>query len=641
MRTLILLLLAGFYCPLLFPQRGPVKTPADPNFYSSPKDFLEMKANGVVLPPIRPAENRWKNYQHSERNDFPVVYDMRDSAWVTPVKTQSAGACWAYSVMGALESRLLMLGYGTYDLSDNNLKQCHKYVPERSTNGNHWMATAYFARRDGPYLETEDPYPGGTSGPGNCPGNLNALFYVHQARYPIPQNIDAIKQTVLEIGAVWSLMYFKDTYLNPTDHTYYFDGTTNVNHAGCVVGWNDTIVTAGGTGAWIVRNTYGPAWADNGYYYVSYNDSQFLKYNAYWPTVMETEEYTAIFQHDEIGGYWGAGGWNEVAYGLVKFEGPAWDMEITKIGSFVVYGGCGIEIKIYSQFGDSLSGLLGSQEEEVLELPGYYTFNLDSAILIPAGQDFYVQVKYNSNHPELLYPVPIEDTIAGYSMPEIETGKYWINPDPVEYPDGWFQLGHGTDFHYDLCIKAYMKRFTAIHLADIVIPEGSDTCFEALQTLCLAGNNSLFTVETGASAYLIAGSKILMHPGTHFQNGSSVTAFIEQGENLCNSLRPSESESFFEDGLLSTSDPQSNRAKLFSIFPNPGNGLFTLVFDEEWEQQRISLQIVNLMGDILLQKEFQLQQLHHEFNLTGLPKGIYIISARSGNLIEFDKVVIQ
>lgn len=641
LQIVFILLWAGFHSSLLFPQRRPEKTPVDSSYFITPENFLEMKENGMVLPPHRPAENRWVNYRNSQRNDFPVVYDIRDSAWLTPVKTQSAGACWAYSVMGALESRLLMLGYSTYDLSDNNLKICHKYVPERSANGNHWMASAYFARRAGPYLENEDPYPGGTSGPANCPDTLDALFYVHQARYPPPQNINAIKQTALDNGAVWSLIYYHITYLNETDHTYFYGGANNVNHAGCVVGWNDTIITAGGTGAWIVRNTYGSAWADNGYYYVSYNDSQFMKYNAYWPVVMENEEYTSIFQYDEIGGYWGAGGWNEIAHGLVKFDGPAWDMEITKIGTFVLYAGCGVEIKIFSHFGDSLSGLIGSREEEVLELPGYYTLELDSAILIPAGQDFYVQVKYNSNHPDLMYPVPVEDTIAGYSMPEIETGKYWINPDPVEYPDGWFQLGHGTGFNYDLCIKAYMKRITAVHLADILILEGSDTCFEALQSLSLAGSNTYFSVEAGGAAYLVAGSNILMLAGTHFQNGSSVMAFIEQGENLCNSLLSSEPEGFFEDGLLSISDPQPDSGKLFSIFPNPGNGLFTLAFDAQWKQQRISLQIVNLLGDVVLLRDFRLLQPRYEFNLTALPKGVYIISAQSGNKIEFDKVVIQ
>ncbi|MEA3445212.1 MAG: lectin like domain-containing protein, partial [Bacteroidota bacterium] len=297
------------------------------------------------------------------------------------------------------------------------------------------------------------------------PNNLSALYYIHQSRYPPSQDINAIKQIVLDSGAVWSLLYYNSTYLDPGDDTYYYGGTHEVNHAGCVVGWDDNMLTAGGTGAWIVRNTYGAGWADNGYYYISYSDSQFLKYNGFWPEFLENEANSTIYQYDEIGGYWGVGGWNEIAYGLVAFDGPPYDMEISKIGTFVIYAGCDIEIKIYDNFSGSLSGLLGSRDEELLDLPGYYTFNLDSAILIPAGNDFYVQIKYDSNDPSLKWPVAIEDTINGYSMPVIETGRFWISDDPVTIPTDWYQIGHTTNFHYDLCIKAYTTKITAPRVA--------------------------------------------------------------------------------------------------------------------------------------------------------------------------------
>lgn len=448
---ILLFLIFPFFA---FAQPRPEKAPADPGYQISDQEFEEMKKNGVILPPIKPDFDPWSNYTFEGSRDFPVVYDMRETSWLTPVKSQSAGGCWAYSTMGAVESRLLMLGLGEYNLSDNNLKWCHRYIPERSTNGNHWMSSAYFARRSGPYLESEDPYPGGTTGPDDCPTDLSALYYIHQSRYPPSQNINAIKQTVLDFGAVWSLLYYNSSYLN-TDHTYYYGGSHAVNHAGCVVGWNDTLETAGGTGAWIVRNTYGQNWADNGYYYISYNDAQFLKYNGYWPDVMENEPATTIYQYDAIGGYWGVGFSNETGYGLVKFESADLPVEISKIGTFVVSYGCGVEVKVYDHFQDSLTGLLASRSEEILELPGYYTFDLDSAVQIPAGEDFYVQIRYDSNNPEDIWPIAIEDTINGYSMPEIETGKCWIAPDPNQWPTAWYQTGHNTPYHYDLCIKAY------------------------------------------------------------------------------------------------------------------------------------------------------------------------------------------
>ncbi len=438
-------------------QPTPEKAPADPNYFISDQEMEEMKQNGIILPPVKPAFDPWAKYEFKGTKDFPVVYDMRQTGWLTPVKGQSSGACWAYSTMGAVESRWLMLGLGAYNLSDNNLKWCHKYVPERSTWGNHWMASAYFARRSGPFLETEDPYPGGTTSPDNCPTGLSAAYYITDSRYPPSQNMDAIKQTVLTTGLVWSLLYYSDTYYNAVNKTYYYGGIHEVNHAGCVIGWNDTLQTAGGTGAWIVRNTYGQGWGEGGYYYISYNDSQFLKYNGYWPNVMENDPNTTIYQYDEIGGYWGVGFSNEIGYGLVKFEGTSQPTRITKIGTFVVSYGCGVEIKIFDEFNTVVSGLLNSKDEVICELPGYYTFDLDSSLVIPAGEDFYVQIKYDSNDPADQWPISIEDAIAGYSNPQLEAGKCWIAPDPVTWPTYWYAVGSNTSYKYDLCIKAYAE----------------------------------------------------------------------------------------------------------------------------------------------------------------------------------------
>jgi len=441
-----------------FAQPRPEKAPIDPNYKITTEELEEMQQSGVILPPIKPDVDPWANYVPDATREFPIVYDMRDTPWLTPVKAQSPGGCWAYSTMGAVESRWLMLGMGEYDLADNNLKYCHKYIPSRSTYGNHWMSSAYFARRSGPFMQSE-------TNPGNvndCPNDLSPTYYIHNSRYTPPQDMDFCKQTVLDWGPVWSLLYINNNYYDPVNFTYYYGGTHAVNHAGCVIGWNDTITTQGGTGAWIVRNTYGQGWGDGGYYYLSYNDSQFLKYNGYWPSVMEYEEHTTLYQYDEIGGYWGLGFGTEVGYGMVKFEGTDQATEITKVGTFVVSYGCGVEIKIYDDFTTSLENLLCSKDEVICELPGYYTFDLDSALVIPAGEDFYVQLKYNSYNPDDTWPISLEDTITGYAMPEIETGKFWISPDPETWPTTWYPMGHGTDYPYDLCIKAYAHNMSEL-----------------------------------------------------------------------------------------------------------------------------------------------------------------------------------
>lgn len=453
MRTFILTIVL-FFTIGIFAQPLPQKQPADPDFSITDEQLREMEKYGIVLPPVRPEYDRWKKFESEISRDFPVVYDLRETDFLTPVKSQSPGGCWAYSTMGCVEARLKMLGYPEYNLSDNNLKFCHRYIPSRNTNGNHWMSSAYFARRSGPYLEIEDPHPGGTSSNDDCPTEFSALYYIHESRYPPPQDMDYIKQTVMDYGPVWSLLMWNSNYYDPENYTYYYTGSS-VNHAGVIVGWNDTLMTAGGPGAWIVRNTWGQGFGEGGYYYISYNDSQFGKYNGYWPEVMENETGTYIHQYDEIGGYWGVGFTGETAYGLVKFEASDREQEITKIGSFIVSTNCGVEIKIFDHFQDSVYGLLGGKDETLLELPGYHTFDLDSAIHIPAGEDFYVQIKYDSNDPEDIWPIAVEDTIGGYAQPELESGKYWIAPDPDTWPTAWYGVGVGTPYHYDLCIKAY------------------------------------------------------------------------------------------------------------------------------------------------------------------------------------------
>ncbi len=438
----------------LLAQPVPEKAPADTAYKINAEELQEMQDNGIILPLEMPAHNVYANFHYERLRDLPSVYDIRDSAWLTPVKSQSTGGCWAYSTMGTIEAHLMMLGFGEYNLSDNNLKFCHGYIPARNTNGNHWMSSAYFARAAGPYLETEDPYPGGTSSNDNCPTQFSPQFYIGQSRYPPPKDAQYIKQTVLQFGPVWSLLYYNATYLNSTNATYFYGGTHAVNHAGVIVGWNDTLTTAGGTGAWIVRNTYGASFGQGGYYYISYNDSQFTKYNGYWPEAHVFDPTATIRQYDNIGGYWGVGFGNSKGCGLVHFDGAEKATSLSQIGTFVVSANSSVSINVYDTFSDTLSGWLGAMQMQEVELPGYYTFDLDTTIYLQAGQGFYVEVCYNSNDPDDQWPIAIEDTIDGYAMPQIETGRFWIAPDPDIWPTAWYPIGQNTPSPYDLCIKA-------------------------------------------------------------------------------------------------------------------------------------------------------------------------------------------
>ena len=418
----------------------------------------EDNLTGAPLP-INYSFNAFHKKQKGDK-DFPVVYDLRTAgpggtSLLTPVKTRSTcGCCWTFATYGSIESMWKIMGLGDFDLSENNLKNCHGFIPLPCEWGHHFMSTAYFVRRSGPISEIDDPY---SPTNGSCTTGLTPLAYISDARY-LPEDHDAFKQTLMDYGAIFNSIYYNSYYRDPVTNTYFYNGPNTTNHVILIAGWNDTLTTAGGQGAWIARNDLGPTWGDGGFFYIAYQDTLVLKYNAFWPIRLDYDPNTAIYQYDDIGGWPFVGYDDTIAWGLVKFTASE-NQIISKVGTYVVAYNGSLEFEIYNDFnGTSLSNLLGSLSNQICELPGYYTFDLPSPISITIGNDFYIKVRYTT--PEYNFPIAIEGEEPGYTSPVIETGKFWASEDEII----WDPLGLGTVCEFDLCIKAYAHNLPKVNL---------------------------------------------------------------------------------------------------------------------------------------------------------------------------------
>ncbi|MBN3036052.1 MAG: hypothetical protein JW861_10745 [Bacteroidales bacterium] len=394
--------------------------------------------------------------------EFPVLYDLRTAGpggtpLVTPVKSQmGCGACWAFATYGSMESGLLAAGMGEYDFSENNLKNCHGFEPLPCQWGHHFMSTAYLTRRSGPIAESDDPY---VPVNGACTPGFVPVFYITDARYP-PDDLMALKQAIYSYGGLYTTMAFRLECYNPLDYTYCDTISVNTGHAVTLAGWDDNKVVTGGPlsppdgriGAFIVKNSRGLTFGENGYFYVAYDDNLIKKYCAYWPGVSLYDSSVHIYQYDTIGGWPFIGYDDTIAFGMVKFDSPA-DHLLTSVGTYTVAYGSTLEVTVYDDFdGITASGVLGSAALSCSD-PGYYTIPLQYPVPIPEGEDFFILIKYMA--PGFDFPIAVEGVDPGYSNPLLETGKCWASPDGM----AWEVLGNGTPYPYDLCIKVHAVEF--------------------------------------------------------------------------------------------------------------------------------------------------------------------------------------
>ncbi|MBI5196877.1 MAG: hypothetical protein HZA10_11245, partial [Nitrospirae bacterium] len=392
---------------------------------------------------------------------YPTSYDLRTLGKVTPVRDQgNCGSCWSFATYGSMESILLLAE--TWDFSENNLKNTHGFDYGHCYGGDAYMSTAYLARWSGPILEADDPYNPNSN---VSPTGLTTKKHLQETLI-IPDRTnsldnDNIKQAVMTYGGLYTTMYWNDSYYNLTNKAYYYNGSNYANHAVTIVGWDDNFdrtrfsPVPPGNGAFIIKNSWGTAWGENGYFYISYYDTIVGSGNTAFNSAEATANYSNVYQYDPLGwtssiGYTGS----NTAWFSNIFTATA-NEQLSAVSFYTASVNSSYEIYIYTGVTSTpTNGSLIGTKTGAISLPGYHTISFNPSVTLTSGQKFSVVVKLTT--PGFNYPVPIEYPFAGYSSQATAgAGQSFVSSNGI----GWSDI---TTFftNTNVCVKAFIRTCT-------------------------------------------------------------------------------------------------------------------------------------------------------------------------------------
>lgn len=344
--------------------------------------------------------------------NLPRRFDLREEAGLTSIKNQNPyGTCWTFATMAAIESNTKYTTGKEVDLSEINLAVDRLGVSGLNQGGNYQMSASYFANWKGPVLEKDNPYP--SSGQTVTPINVPAAYHIQNSLL-LPSRRDSsdnqyLKEAIIDNGAVAITYQHDSSYLGSDGKSYYYTGPATSNHGVVIVGWDDDYPkekfknAPAGNGAFIVKNSWGTWFGEEGYFYISYYDTS-LGSDAIgvFKPLEQKDNYDNRYSYGDFNINYYTYGTHRECFIANKHKAVSTE-EIGAVAIYAFSTNVPYEVYIDENFNEAnypsndVSYLIKNKKVKsgTLTYGGLNTIKLDKPINVDSGKNFLVAIKYN------------------------------------------------------------------------------------------------------------------------------------------------------------------------------------------------------------------------------------------------------
>jgi cathepsin L len=236
----------------------------------TPTEFLERYTGFHSIGERRPAPGGIHDDEDVGDISGKIV-DWRSKGAVTGVKDQGqCGSCWSFSATGAIEGMWKLHNGTLVSLSEQNLMDCSRRYGNLGCNGG-LMDSAFDYVIANKGIDTEKFYPYEGTCDFNCRYNANYNAAQVRSYVDVKSQSEPSLQTAVDKQPVSvAIDASKRSFSLYSGNGIYYESTcssTRLDHGVLCVGYGSN--SEGDY--WIVKNSWGTGWGDQGYIYMARN----------------------------------------------------------------------------------------------------------------------------------------------------------------------------------------------------------------------------------------------------------------------------------------------------------------------------------------------------------------------------------